>query len=57
MKEASLMIIGIWVYGIISWVVNLIQFIGSDFASPYKDEIVHAIGVFIPPSAMITVWF
>lgn len=28
-----------------------------DFESDYKCEVIHGIGVVIPPSAFITVWF
>ena len=45
------------IYFTVSWIVNLIQFIGCDFAEPYKDEVIYGIGVFIPPAAMVTVWF
>lgn len=46
----------IWIYGIGAWIVNLIILLGCDFAEPWRDEIIHAIGL-IGPAAMITVWF
>lgn len=46
----------IYGYFIICWIVNIVQLFKCDFASPYKDEIIHAIGVFIPPLSGITVW-
>ncbi|MDM1548734.1 hypothetical protein HX096_12810 [Empedobacter falsenii] len=46
-----------WIYLIVAWVVNLIKFINCDFASPYKDEIIHGLGIFIAPISMITCWF
>lgn len=42
---------------VLPWAVNAIKFVQCDFASPYKCEVVHGIGVFIPPTSIITVWF
>ena len=44
-------------YFAICWVVNLIKFIGCDFASPWKDELIHGIGVFTVLGSGITAWF
>lgn len=38
------------------WVGNLIKLIKCDFASPYKSEVIHTVGVIIPPVSMATVW-
>lgn len=40
----------------VSWLVNAYKFASCDFESPFKCEVVHGIGVFVPPSAIITVW-
>ena len=40
-----------------SWVSNLLQFIDCDFNAPYKEEIIHGIGVFVPAASFFTVWF
>lgn len=45
-----------WAYFVVCWVVNLIQLIRCDFAEPWKEEIIHAIGL-MGPAAGITVWF
>ena len=42
---------------IFTWSFNIYKLTQCDFTAPYKDEIVHAIGVFIPPASLITVWF
>lgn len=42
---------------IATWIVNLVQFCQCDFASPYKEEAIHGIGVFIPYTSLATVWF
>jgi len=47
----------IWLYFAICWVVNLFKFIACDFDAPYKEEIIHGIGVFTFFPAGITVWF
>lgn len=46
----------LWGYFAISWVINLIKLLNCDFEGPFKDEIIHAIGL-IGPAAGITVWF
>lgn len=47
----------IWLYIGISWIVNAFAFFNCDFESSYKDEIIHGVGLFIPPLSGITVWF
>jgi hypothetical protein len=42
---------------VVAYVVNFLKFIENDFEAPYKSEIINGIGVFMPPSAIITVWF
>lgn len=42
---------------LVAYVVNFLKFIENDFEAPYKSEIINGIGVFMPPSAIITVWF
>ena len=39
-----------------SWVVNLNKLFNCDFASPYKCEVTHSLGI-IPALAPLTVWF
>lgn len=46
-----------YVYWGIAWVVNLVKFLSCDFASPWKDEIVHGIGVFVAFPALFTAWY
>ena len=41
----------------VSWITNVVFFFQEDFASPYKGEVIHAIGIFIPILSPITVWF
>jgi hypothetical protein len=46
----------IYGYVIVSWFVNLIKLLGCDFAAPYRQEAIHAIGL-LPGVSMITCWF
>ncbi len=46
----------VWGYFGISWVVNLIKLLNCDFEGPWREEIIHGIGL-IGPAAGITVWF
>jgi len=39
------------------WIWNAAKFASCDFESNWKCEAIHAIGIFIPPAAYITVWF
>jgi len=41
----------------VPWVWNGYKLANCDFKSDYKCEAIHGIGVVIPPSAFITVWF
>ena len=41
---------------IMHWGVNLYQGLNCDFEAPYKCEAIGAIGVFIPPASLVTVY-
>lgn len=52
--------LGVMIFHIIyfiTWVINLVQFLRCDFEAGWKEEIVHALGIFIPYTSFITVWF
>lgn len=40
-----------------AWPVNLYKFVNCDFEPDYKCEAVHGVGVLVPPSSLITMWF
>ena len=42
--------------GVTAFVANAIKLSDCDFASPYRCEAIHGIGL-IPPAAIVTVWF
>lgn len=46
-----------YVYLTVSWFVNAYQFFCLDFEPSYRDEIIKALGLFIPPLSDVTVWF
>jgi len=39
------------------WGFNMYKLIECDFESNYKCEVIHAVGVLVPPTSVITVWF
>lgn len=39
------------------WVINFVKLTNCDFESNYKCEIIHGVGVVIPPTSWVTVWF
>jgi hypothetical protein len=43
--------------GVFSYVGNVIKVTNCDFESDYKCEVIHGVGVIVPPAALITVWF
>lgn len=55
MKLTTLLII--FAIAITPWVWNAAKFAQCDFESNYKCEIIHGIGLFVPPASWITVWF
>lgn len=56
-KLTGFWVILFYIYWAVAWVVNLIKFIGCDFDSPWKDEIIHGVGVFFALPSLVTVWF
>lgn len=53
----ELLIVVAFVLGVVPWIWNAVKFASCDFKSDYKCEAIHGGGVFIPPAAIITVWF
>ena len=47
----------LYLFFAICWIVNIIKFFNCDFRATYSDEVVHAVGVIVPPASMLTVWF
>lgn len=42
-------------YSIITWLVNLYKLTQCDFASPWKEEIIHIVGL-VPTFSWVTCW-
>lgn len=53
----SITLLLFYIYLPVCWVVNLIKFINCDFTEPYKEEIIHGIGVFLALPSAVTAWF
>lgn len=45
-----------WLYAISAWIVNLMKLLDCDFAAPYKEEVIHLIGL-IPVVSIFTCWY
>ena len=41
----------------VSWVFNFIKLWMCDFEAPFKEEFIHTIGMFVPLTSLITMWF
>jgi hypothetical protein len=52
-----LFICSLWVFFAGCWITNVVKLVNTDFESPYKYEVIHAVGIFVPPASVITVWF
>jgi hypothetical protein len=56
MKNLILMVV-VCLLAVTPYLYNGYKLAGCDFTSNYKCEVIHAIGVIIPPAALVTVWF
>ena len=54
-KGCKIMGILLCVYTLVGWIVNLYKLIACDGEPPYKDEIIHAVGL-IPIVSWFTAW-
>ena len=52
----SVLILGFVVFMAGSWFINIYKLTQCDFQSPYKGEILHAVGIIVAPVSVITVW-
>lgn len=52
----NIFLIIFYIFGLVTWVINLFQFLGCDFNAPYRDEAIHLIGVCVPFSSIVTIW-
>lgn len=51
-------IVFIWVALMSCWIGNVVQLIRCDWDTKgsWKGEIIHGVGFFVPPAAVVTVW-
>ena len=50
-------IIFLWLAWACTWLTNVYEVTQCDFDAPYKCEVIHTVGIVIPPASIITVWF
>ena len=50
---AQIIILLIAALAITGWVKNIIKLSGCDFQSPYKCEVIHAVGIIPPVGAVV----
>ena len=50
-------ILAILITAISAYAINVWKFVGCDFESPWKCELLHGAGVIAAPLSLITVWF
>jgi len=55
--ELMIVVVVVIFLGVVPWVWNGVKFLSCDFKSDYRCEVIHGVGVFIPPASMTTVWF
>ena len=53
---AALLSVAFPIFMIVAWIVNIVKLVNCDFDAPYKQEIIHAIGL-IPGVSIVTCWF
>ena len=56
-KNLNITIIVLFLYFIFSYIFNFIKFVRCDFEPSYKEEMIYALGVFVPPLNCLTVWY
>jgi hypothetical protein len=54
--SSSLIFMSIAFTLLLAWPLNAFRFARCDFEPSYKGEVVHGIGIIIPPVALISAW-
>jgi hypothetical protein len=51
-------IVALLIYGFMigSYIVNIVKLVNCNFEAPWKNEVIHAIGL-IPGCSIVTAWF
>lgn len=42
---------------VVSWIWNAAKLTACDFESDYRCEVIHGVGLIVPPLSVVTVWF
>ena len=53
--EMLIVIVIIW--EIVTWIWSTVKLASCDFEPNYRCEVIHGIGVAVPPLSIVTVWF
>lgn len=49
-------VISVWLLFVIMYGINIYKLVQCDFASDYKCEILHGVGVVVAPASVVTAW-
>ena len=53
----ELIIVLFFTIGPICWIWNAVKLASCDFNADYRCEVIHGVGLILPPTSVITVWF
>jgi len=51
-----ILVLAFMLFAVCTFLINAYKLTQCDYESPWKCEAVHALGLFIPPLSLITVW-
>lgn len=46
-----------YLFVIVSYITNAVKVFKCDWKSSYKEEVIHVVGVVIPPTCLVTAWY
>jgi hypothetical protein len=52
-KIISAIVWGLYIIGVLGWIINLFLFFGLNFSAPYRAEVIRGIGVVSPLGAVM----
>ena len=53
----ELVLVLFFVLGPSLWVWNAVKLASCDFNADYRCEVIHGVGLVLPPTSVVTVWF
>jgi len=52
------LLVVLWIsFSISTWIWNATKLASCDFDAPYRCELIHGVGLVLPPLAIVTAWF